>query len=633
MNWKNIIYVLFFVYVFYQIIHSDYETISLVELRERLNNTIYTLNKLNFGDVRNFTEIQKDLNKFFERKIENPVYYHNVTGAFSGTWSNQTLLINDNYNKTEIDIERGSFDYKNGSILYNIFENETISEDINFVEGYVKIKNKKDYTMNVKGVHFISDGYIALYGIPLKDSFPLKEISLMMHSEFYFNNTVKVIQERLKQDIEELNNLIEKNPNAVEKFYNNTSSTSEDDYDDENPSNCKFNIFFKLKSVNTTDSELLEYEKELKKPTGIKPLLKTAPPLEGDSLLYSENCKLYLKLDNNAKGKKIENIILKYTYTTVGSIFTTLATIILYGIQQKHTPSQPSLSKISGISQIMVSFLNLIVITVNILMGTSVDGYNSTLYITAASFKGISFIFFERIYIMKVIDRYVNVNNSGNSNILLICYWLFAFVGQIFILTLLNGRLIAFYIIMFILYSYWIPQIIYNVKNNAEKPLSKIYLYGMSIVQLYVLVFIYNLDININIDQFNINFIYIIIAYTFLQVLILSLQNKYGPLFLIPEKFLPQRYNYHPILPIYNEKEEEEGEHVDANDTSVSSPLEGIYVNQECAICFTNIVENNKVNNKDYMVTPCHHIFHTECLKHWMNIKMECPVCRAELPQ
>ncbi|OUM63472.1 hypothetical protein PIROE2DRAFT_61249 [Piromyces sp. E2] len=331
-----------------------------------------------------------------------------------------------------------------------------------------------------------------------------------MQTESSFNSTINVIQARLKHDIEEIEKRLKKNPKAVEKYYNSTKNKDDnqnqlpdDEYDiddEENSSNCKFNIFFKLKSVNTTDGELLEYENELKKPTGIRPLLKSVPPLEGDSLLYSENCKLYLKLNNSAQ----------------------------------------------GISQIMISFLNLIVITVNILMGTSVDGYNSILYITAASFKGISFIFFEKIYILKVIERHLNFNDNGNANILLICYY---------------------------------------------RP--------------------------------SINFIYIIISYTILQILILSLQNIYGPLFLIPEKFLPQRYNYHPILPIYNEKDEageegEEEEHVDANDASASAPLERISVNQECAICFTNIVENNKVNNKDYMVTPCHHIFHTECLKHWM---------------
>ena len=32
------------------------------------------------------------------------------------------------------------------------------------------------------------------------------------------------------------------------------------------------------------------------------------------------------------------------------------------------------------------------------------------------------------------------------------------------------------------------------------------------------------------------------------------------------------------------------------------------------------------------MVTPCHHIFHTDCLTHWMEIKNECPSCRWPLP-
>ena len=33
-----------------------------------------------------------------------------------------------------------------------------------------------------------------------------------------------------------------------------------------------------------------------------------------------------------------------------------------------------------------------------------------------------------------------------------------------------------------------------------------------------------------------------------------------------------------------------------------------------------------------YMVTPCDHLFHEICLSQWMDLKMECPVCRASLP-
>jgi len=89
----------------------------------------------------------------------------------------------------------------------------------------------------------------------------------------------------------------------------------------------------------------------------------------------------------------------------------------------------------------------------------------------------------------------------------------------------------------------------------------------------------------------------------------------FKPLLCNITQFLPERYDYHPILPIYNDQDDE---HEDANDASSSTPLKGISTSQQCAICYNNIVENNKVNNKEYMITPCHHIFHTECLKHWM---------------
>ena len=31
------------------------------------------------------------------------------------------------------------------------------------------------------------------------------------------------------------------------------------------------------------------------------------------------------------------------------------------------------------------------------------------------------------------------------------------------------------------------------------------------------------------------------------------------------------------------------------------------------------------------MLTPCHHVFHTECLEIWFNNKKECPNCRTPM--
>lgn len=35
---------------------------------------------------------------------------------------------------------------------------------------------------------------------------------------------------------------------------------------------------------------------------------------------------------------------------------------------------------------------------------------------------------------------------------------------------------------------------------------------------------------------------------------------------------------------------------------------------------------------KPYMITPCNHAFHTECLDAWIKQKRECPTCRTPIP-
>lgn len=78
--------------------------------------------------------------------------------------------------------------------------------------------------------------------------------------------------------------------------------------------------------------------------------------------------------------------------------------------------------------------------------------------------------------------------------------------------------------------------------------------------------------------------------------------------------------------------------------TSVTEEEDVIKCQTECAICMAMVdlpihkhdkpkskLTSNS-NNKEYMITPCFHIFHTECLEDWMKYKLQCPVCRNGLP-
>ena len=45
-----------------------------------------------------------------------------------------------------------------------------------------------------------------------------------------------------------------------------------------------------------------------------------------------------------------------------------------------------------------------------------------------------------------------------------------------------------------------------------------------------------------------------------------------------------------------------------------------------CAICTEAFNDDDEVRE-----LKCRHIFHTKCLKPWLEKKLECPMCRAEI--
>lgn len=46
----------------------------------------------------------------------------------------------------------------------------------------------------------------------------------------------------------------------------------------------------------------------------------------------------------------------------------------------------------------------------------------------------------------------------------------------------------------------------------------------------------------------------------------------------------------------------------------------------------TTLLGDKSVKSIRIMQTPCNHQFHEKCLKDWMDIKLDCPFCRTELP-
>lgn len=235
-----------------------------------------------------------------------------------------------------------------------------------------------------------------------------------------------------------------------------------------------------------------------------------------------------------------------------------------------------------------------------------------------------------------------------------------------------------------IIYSFWVPQIIQNVITEARKPLHPTYITGMSLTRLiaplYMLAipnnFLVEIEPEFPHDPFTCQ---VLIVWVGIQAAVLMAQSKYGTRFMIPARCLPPKYDYSRPIPehmipqptkvvlidpstddlestplIENDvlhhlsagprKRKVNSSSSDSDDSNNNNPTNNnnngtmTRVHNEeccerptldCVICYNDIDIGDR---EGYMIGPCDHIFHKECLTQWMDVKMECPTCRTRLP-
>lgn len=226
--------------------------------------------------------------------------------------------------------------------------------------------------------------------------------------------------------------------------------------------------------------------------------------------------------------------------------------------------------------------------------------------------------------------------------------------------------------------SFFIPQIHRNIMRNCRKALQWRFVVGQSVLRILPLAYFYLYPANVLFVETDSNWMMAVFGWSWLQVWILVSQELFGPRFFVPRvcsKWIPAAYDYHPVL---REEDEETGASFPigftqatpsspnvpaASSSSSNRPTsrkgEGTTKGKksfDCAICMQSLevpvaprdAENGNtgpatsgigVGMKDlvfgrrtYMVTPCRHIFHSVCLEGWMRYRLQCPICRDNLP-
>ena len=241
------------------------------------------------------------------------------------------------------------------------------------------------------------------------------------------------------------------------------------------------------------------------------------------------------------------------------------------------------------------------------------------------------------------------------------------------------------------LYSFWVPQIVQNIITEAKRPMHNYYIYGMSLTRLVAPLYIFAEPNNFLKEVYpesptDLYMCELLVLWIGIQTAVLIAQGKYGARFMIPARFLPPKFDYSrpippsllppgttqdltPDLPLRPGRNSEtstsqglqesqsllssEPAVLDRHTTGVTTRnrIKGSRVNRpensmttetvvhdnsaqsghtlDCVICYNAIDVHNR---RGYMLAPCDHIFHKDCLMEWMNVKMECPICRTELP-
>lgn len=214
--------------------------------------------------------------------------------------------------------------------------------------------------------------------------------------------------------------------------------------------------------------------------------------------------------------------------------------------------------------------------------------------------------------------------------------------------------------------SFWVPQIYRNIMRNSRRALSWQYMIGQSVVRLIPIAYFYLYPSNIIFSRTDpISFV-MLAGWVWVQLCILGFQDILGPRFGIPNSWTPEAWDYHPIL----REDSVEGGGLPIGLVSSLSPDSSPRIERmksggefkskinrvdqndrvqviDCAICCEDLeVKIIKAGENDagassvagilarrqYMVTPCRHIFHSHCLENWMRFRLQCPICREELP-
>ncbi|CCF56445.1 hypothetical protein KAFR_0B01460 [Kazachstania africana CBS 2517] len=435
---------------------------------------------------------------------------------------------------------------------------------------------------------------------------------------------------------------------------------------------CEFMTFLQLEPWNQYTKEQLKLvNEELNWPLGRPANLSVVPPVKiTKGLLYSPDCGVLLNMEN-VKGPRYELKLRTIRTHLLAGVVLIATEIYLLLRQMQHTNTPSSVNKISFYCFSMMNLVDGSLATLYFIASSVIPELYLPLVISAFASFILASIFETRylisIYASQINEQYVGVltllrgSTAENdeerpvvipdeASISSSLYGRFFFMLIIFTFLILSStswprqiRMIFEYSAIFILNSYWIPQIFRNAvkgipsrrrrrrdsntvmtRRQNKTPLLWKFIIGTTIIRALPVIYVFTYSSNVFRHHKDVRFAVLLSLWLLFQITMLYTQDILGSRWFLPRHAIPEGYSYFKAISSQHLMEHGQTSEVNTVDCSICMSEIPVYVEE--------LPETHKVDQHSYMVTPCNHIFHTSCLENWMSYKLQCPVCRAPLP-
>ncbi|KAH7106084.1 hypothetical protein BKA62DRAFT_754466 [Auriculariales sp. MPI-PUGE-AT-0066] len=604
-----------------------------------------------------------------------PAFYSNVTGFVNGDLSffNLTIIPEEplaslveplmrDWNYTEAAPRIGDWDWHQGrKVQFSVLENKPNNNaTINMLHGKMDVKDEtagRTIVFTLEGLHFAQNG--SFFGFAeAKGRHPdLRQLpALLPKSER--NRTGQVIDIELTQRIDRLRTMIA------------SGNTPEHDLEDTVVTSCPFVFHAQLRPAHATQGQMNLLEEEMEKPTGVSTIRR--PPLLLDAVFVSPECGILLHM-SGGKGLKSQHYWRKTTtFAGVGALAYML--LLVFTVREiARCNTHAMLSRVGRTTLLLQTCMDAFSFTAHLTFAIVADNKVS-MPLICTGFLACMLLFFESQFnnsawevqspersavappaaptltapaqtTTEPVPRtgiaqgraWANFTRIGDTlhrvaTFLRDFYGLIWLIGGfIFVVWVLLDALTALsWLVRFAHFLFWVPQIVRNARRNTRMSLSWEYVLVVSVVRLFFAMYIFRCPENVIGHDLAPWAAYLPLGFA-LQLAVLFMQDRLGPSFFLPRSWnTADTYDYHPIIP----QPDPEAPEQSLGDCAIC--MEPIIVpppdSGAAAVLVKQSILPGATVKRPYALAPCHHLFHTQCLERWMDIKNICPQCRRPLP-